>query len=179
MSHTKHQLTKLQQLTTQLATILPTATQRAHNDTHSGIAPNGPTANDGSRPGPTPTLATQSTLTRDHTRQHHRILTQELTRALHHTHLALNHAQALLPLPHTTAQQLTTQETIDPPTTPCSNPNCTDNAQTNRTQCRACRAYQHKHGTNRPKNLCQKSGHQPQTSGHSKHIENIYPTHLT
>lgn len=179
MSHTKHQLTKLQTTLQQLATILPQATLRAHNDTHPCIAPNGPTANDGSHPGPTQQLALQQTLTRDHTRQHHRILTQELTRALHHTHLALNHAQALLPLPHHTAQQLTTQETIDPPTTPCSNPNCTDNAQTNRTQCRACRAYQHKHGTNRPKNLCEKSGHQTQTSGHSKPTEKTGPSHLT
>lgn len=137
-----------------IATVLPTALERARRDTHSGIAPNGPTANDGSHPGPTAQLAITGAVDHDQVAR----ARDELVTALDQIHNATRTAtfaiHRLLPMNPADARRIAENETIDPTPLPCANPHCHDTAETNRTQCRACRAYRSRTGHHRPPELC-------------------------
>lgn len=152
--------TRLRHLTIDIAdlqwatTVLPAALERAHRDTHPGIASNGPTANDGSHPGPTAQLAIANTLDRD-----------QVARDRDHTHSALQQVHTatqtlvhalhrLLPMNPADARTLAEGELVDPTPLPCANPHCTQPAEQNRSQCAACRKYRARHGADRPANLC-------------------------
>ena len=132
-----------------IAANLGRALERARRDTHPGIAPNGLTADDGTHPGPTPHLATSHAITGDEVRRaRDQLLTaldqihQATTRATHAIH-------RLLPLKPEDARTLAEGETIEPAAT-CANPHCNQTAQEGRSECRACRAYRHRHGHHRP-----------------------------
>lgn len=139
-----------------IATVLPTALERARRDTHPGIAPNGRTANDGSSPGPTPTLATTLAISHDHVRQAREQLLTALDQIHHATRTATFAIHRLLPMHPADARLLAEGETVDPTPLPCANPHCTQPAEQNRSQCAACRKYRARHGTDRPANLATK-----------------------
>ena len=137
-------------------TVLPAALERAHRDTHPGIAPNGPTANDGSHPGPTAQLAITRALDRDQVARD-RDHTHGALQQIHTATQTLVHAlHRLLPMNPADARLLAEGETVDPTPLPCANPHCTQPAEQNRSQCAACRKYRARHGADRPAQLTTK-----------------------
>lgn len=137
-----------------IADHLPKAIERSRRDTHPGIAPNGLTADDGSHPGPIPQLATTGAVTADPVRRARDELLQAIDTIHQATHIARHAIHRLLPMATADARLLAEGETIDPPPTICSNTHCTAIAETHRTQCAACRKYRHRHGQDRPAELC-------------------------
>lgn len=128
------------------------ALERARRDTHPGIAPNGLTANDGSHPGPTPTLATTHAITGDEVRRARDQLLQALDQIHQATTLATHAIHRLLPMRPEDARALAENETLEPAVI-CANPACAHEAEPGRSQCRACRAYRARHGHERPEHL--------------------------
>lgn len=137
-----------------IQTNIGTALERARRDAHPGIAANGRTADDGSSPGPTPQLVATSAISHDHVRQARDQLLAALDLIHHATQQATHAIHRLLPMNPADARRIAENETIDPTPLPCANPHCHDTAETNRTQCRACRAYRSRTGHNRPPELC-------------------------
>ena len=130
-----------------------TALERARRDSHPGIAPNGWTADDGSHPGPIPQLAATHAISGDEVRRARDQLLQALD-TIHKATMVATHAlHRLLPMRPEDARALAENETLDPATI-CANPHCAQEAERGRTQCAACRKYRHRHGHDRPANLC-------------------------
>jgi hypothetical protein len=125
------------------------ALERARRDTHPGIAPNGLTADDGTHPGPTPTLATSHAITGDEVRRARDQLLTALDQIHQATTLATHAIHRLLPMRPEDARALAENETLEPAAI-CANPACDATAQEGRSECRACRAYRHRHGHHRP-----------------------------
>lgn len=130
------------------------ALERAHRDTHPGIAPNGLTADDGSHPGPTPHLVATRAVTGDDVRRARDQLLQALDTIHQATTLATHAIHRLLPMNPADARLLAEGELVDPTPLPCANPHCTQPAEQNRSQCAACRKYRARHGADRPATLC-------------------------
>lgn len=176
--------TRLRYLTIDLAdlasiqTNIGRALERARRDTHPGIAPNGLTADDGSHPGPTPQLVATHQVTGDPVRT----ARDQLLEALDHIHRATiqaTHAIArLLPINPTDARALAENETLEPIPTPCTNPHCKRDAETNRTQCRACRAYRARTGHDRGPELTNTDTPNVSTTGHIQNPTTTTPTNV-
>jgi hypothetical protein len=159
-----------------IADHLPKAIERSRRDTHPGIASNGLTADDGSHPGPIPQLATTGAVTADPVRRARDELLQAIDTIHQATHIARHAIHRLLPLNPTDARALAEGETLEPISTPCTNPHCTNHAETNRTQCRACRAYRARTGHDRGPELTNTDTHNVSTTGHTQNPTNTAPT---